>query len=126
MDCAGLAMDARDALTGRVDTKRLSRAMALAHDQAERAGPGAIRLAEPAVLEALWRGGLVCLPQPDQGAALPCARVVHRSPVGGEGGARAWGWRGRKPLLRQRSRIESVGQGPGHARHLRTLHGCRD
>src|SRR5712691_3453637 len=126
MDFAGLAIDDRDALTGIVDKKLLSRAMALAHDQAELAGPGAIRLAEPAVLEALRRGGLVFLPQQEQGNALAFELVVHRGPVGGQGREGACGWRWRKQLLLQRSRIESVGQGPGQARHLSTLHVGRD
>ena len=44
---------------GLVDKELFPRAMALPHDQVELAGPGAIRLAEPAVLEALRRSGLI-------------------------------------------------------------------
>ena len=85
MDFAGVAVDDRDALAGIVDKELLPRAMALPHDQVELAGPGAIRLAKPAILEALRRGGLVFLPQQEQGDALAFELVVHRGPVGGQG-----------------------------------------
>src|SRR4029434_1246250 len=80
---SGTAVDDRDPLAGIIDKELLPRAMALPHDQVELAGPGAIRLAEPAVLEALRRGGLVFLPQEEQGDALAFELVVHRGPVGG-------------------------------------------
>jgi hypothetical protein len=54
--------------------------MGLPHAQVELAGPGAIHLAEPAVLEAFRRGGLLCLPQQAQGDALAFECVVHRGP----------------------------------------------
>jgi len=126
MDLTGLAVDDRDALAGIVDKELLPRAMALPHDQVELAGPGAIRLAEPAVLEALRCGGLVFLPQEEQGDALAFQLVVHRGPVGSERGEGAWGWGWWKQPLLQRGRIELVGQGPGQARHLGALHVCCD
>jgi hypothetical protein len=100
--------------------------MALAHDQVELAGPGAICLAEPAVLEASRRSGLIFLPQQEQGDALAFELVMHRGPVGGQGcdGTCGWGWR-KQPLL-QRGRIEPVGQWPGQAHHLGALHVGRD
>src|SRR5215831_10836589 len=67
MDFAGLGVYDWDALARIIDKELLSRAMGLPHDQVELAGPGAIRLAEPAVLEALRCGGLVFLPQEEQG-----------------------------------------------------------
>jgi hypothetical protein len=118
----GTAVDDRDALAGIVDTELLPRALGLPQDQVERAGPGALRLADPAVLEALRRGGLVCLPQEEHGDALAFQRVVHRGPVGSARceGADGWGWR-KQPRC-QRGRIEPVGQGPGQACHLGARH----
>jgi hypothetical protein len=81
-DLTGMAVDDRDALAGIVDKELLPRAMVLPHDQVELAGPGAIRLAEPAILEALRRGGLVFLPQEEQGDAFAFQLVVHCGPVG--------------------------------------------
>ena len=40
----------------------------------------------------------------------------------GQGYGGTCGWGGRKQPLLQRSRIEPIGQGPGEARHLGTLH----
>ena len=122
MDFPGTAVHDREALAGIVDKELFPRAMALPHDQVELAGPGAIRLAEPTVLETLRRGGLIFLPQQEQSDALAFELVVHRGPVGGQvwDGTCGWGWR-KQPLL-QRGRIQPVGQGPGQARHLGTLH----
>src|SRR5215471_18784435 len=109
MDLAGLAVDDWDALAGIVDKELLPRAMVLLHDQVELAGPGAIRLAEPAVLESLRCGGLIFLPQQEQGDTFPFEFVMHRGPVGGQGCAGAFGWRWRKQPLLQRDRIEPIG-----------------
>ena len=126
MDFTGMAVDDRDALAGIIDKELLPSAMALAHDQVELAGPGSIRLAEPAVLEALRCGGLVFLPQQEQGDTLPFELVVHRGPVGGHGCEEAFGWRGRKQEPFEGSLIESLRERPRQACGLRSLHIGRD
>jgi len=113
MHFPGTTVHDRDALAGIVDKELFPRTMALAHDQVELAGPGAIRLAEPTVLETLRRGGLIFLPQQEQSDALAFELVVHRGPVGDQGYGGTCGWGGRKQPLLQRSRIEPIGQGPG-------------
>jgi hypothetical protein len=59
-------------------------------------------------LATLWRGGFVCLPQQEQGDALPFEFVVPRGPVGGERGESVSGWWWWKQPLLQRGVIEPL------------------
>ena len=55
---------------GVIDKQLLARSVVLSHDHVQLAPPGAITLAEPTVLVAVWMGGPVFLPEQKQRAAL--------------------------------------------------------
>jgi hypothetical protein len=122
MDFPSMAVHDWDALTSIVDKELFPCAMALAHDQGEFTGPGTIRLAEPAVLESLWCGGLIFLPQQEQRDTFPFEFAVHCGPVGSRGCNGAFGWRWWKQPLLQRGVIEPVRQWPRQAHQPGALH----
>jgi hypothetical protein len=122
MDFPGMAVHDGEALPSLVDKELFPGAMALAHDQGECAGPGTICLAEPAVRESLWCGGLLVLPHQEHRDALPFEFTGHWGPVGGRRCERAFGWRWWKQPLLQRGVIEPVRQWPRQARQLSARH----
>jgi hypothetical protein len=109
MHLTAVAVDHWDALAGVIHKELFARAMRLAHDQSQLGGPGPIRLAEPAVLEALWRDGFVFLPQQAQGHARALQLLVHRRPVWDGVGCGPFGREGWKQQPRDGRLIEARG-----------------
>jgi hypothetical protein len=95
------ALDDRHGLPRIVHKALLARALLLAHDQIELAGPGPVLLTEPAVLKPLRRASLILLPEQEQAHALPGFELpVHRLPNGhGPLFERQRRRRGKQPLL---------------------------
>lgn len=76
------AIDHRDAWARIIDKELFTSAVVLSHDEITRAGPGPIRLTKLSVLEALWRGSLVFLPEQEQGDPFAFKVAMDPGPVG--------------------------------------------
>jgi hypothetical protein len=110
------AIDHREAVARIIDQELCTSAVVLSHDESTRAGPGAIRLTKPTVRAALWRGGLVCLPEQEQGAPFAFEFAMARGPVGDQTCPRGRGWGGWKQEPLEGGIIQGCRQGPCYAR----------
>ena len=107
-----MAIDHGDALARIIDKELFTSAVVLSHDEITRAGPGSIRLTKPTVLEALWRGGLVFLPEQEQGDPFAFEFAMDRGPVGDQTCPRGRGWGGWKQEPLEGGIIQGFRQGP--------------
>jgi hypothetical protein len=122
VDLPAVAIDDGDTLSGVIHKELLARAVGLPHDQIELMRPGAVRMTKPTVLHAVWRHGLILLPQQEQGDTLPFEFAVHGRPIGDHVRCRSSGRDRRKQQPLQRSRIVGRRQGPGQASCLSPMH----
>ena len=112
-DLAGVSVDNRHGLAGIIHKQLLAGPVVLAHDHIQLALPGAVVLAEPAVLVAVGVAFPVLLPEQEQGDPLALRLPVDRGPV--RQAARLCRQRrgAREQQALQRAIIQIGGQRPG-------------
>ena len=118
---AGLRVDDRHGLAGIVDEHPLAGAMLLAHHDVELARPGAVLLAEAAVLQPLRMGRLVLLPQQRERHALAPQLLVDVAP-GRKRTRRAARRRRREQPSLQRRVVDGLRDRPAQAGDLGATH----
>ena len=106
------ALDQRDTLPGVIHTELLARPVGLPPNAVQLRRPGSGGLTKPTLRQALRGGGLLCLPQADQGDARAFAFVVDGGPSRPQVRGRGSGWAGRQQQPLQRPLLTGRGQGP--------------